>query len=76
MKRTNQHLHPPDEKVISCSEVKHILKEKKRNPKIVHIILWVTAPVQPTTLEQLIIPRGGEYAVNSHFGCLLLTAEI
>ena len=30
VKRTNQHLHPPDEKAISCSEVKTNIKRKEK----------------------------------------------
>ena len=30
MKRTNQHLHPPEEKAISCSEVKINIKRKAK----------------------------------------------
>ena len=87
MKRTNQHLHPPDEKAISCSEVKINIKRKAKGsqdsshyivgecvqtvnegiaaklPKLDSLKRTIqrqrvlTAPVQPTTLEQLIIPE-------------------
>ena len=30
VKRTNQHLHPPDEKAISCSEVNSNIKRKEK----------------------------------------------
>ena len=87
VKRTNQHLHPPDEKAISCSEVKINIKRKEKGsqdsshyivgecvqtvnegiaaklPKLDSLKRTIerqrvlTAPVQPTTLEQLIIPE-------------------
>ena len=87
MKRTNPHLHPPDEKAISCCEVKTNIKRKEKQsqdsshyiegecvqtvnegiatklPKLDSLKRMIqrqrvqTAPVQPTTLEQLIIPK-------------------
>ena len=90
IKRTNEHLHAPDEQAVSCCEVKVGMKRKARNsqdsshhivgeglqtvtegtaaaklPKLDSLkrtiqrqrVRQQTAPVQPTTLEQLALPE-------------------